>query len=87
MAQSLIPFPSTTTTNVTLSRRWIAFKVIHQVGGPSWAVVNSFTYELHVEASAYLHYLLGSARSTNTIRAYAQRLAAFFTWLGPTGLD
>jgi integrase/recombinase XerD len=87
MAQSLIPFPSTTTTNVPLSRRWVAFKVIHQVGGPSWAVVDSFTYELHVEASAYLHYLLGSARSTNTIRAYAQRLAAFFTWLSPTGLD
>ena len=38
-------------------------------------------------ASAYLHYLLGSARSTNTIRAYAQRLAAFFTWLGSARLD
>jgi integrase/recombinase XerD len=79
MAQSLIPFPSTTHPNVPISRRWIAFRVIHTAGGPSWAVVDATTYELHREVSAYLHYLLGSARSTNTIRTYAQRLAAFFT--------
>jgi integrase len=87
MPQSLIPFPSTTHPIVPISRRWIAFSVIHKAGGPSWAVVDSSTYELHSEASAYLHYLLGSARSANTIRAYAQRLAAFFTWLGPARLD
>jgi integrase/recombinase XerD len=87
MAQSLIPFPSTNHPNAPTSRRWIAFKVIHKAGGPSWAVVDASTYELHPEACAYLHYLLGSARSTNTIRAYAQRLAALFTWLGPARLD
>lgn len=86
MAQSLIPFPSTNHPNVPISQRWISFKVIHKSGGPSWAVVDASTYELHREASAYLHYLLGSARSTNTIRAYAQRLAAFFTWLGSARL-
>lgn len=87
MAQSLIPFPSTNHPNVPVSRRWIAFRVIHKAGGPSWAVVDASTYGLHPEASAYLHYLLGSARSANTVRAYAQRLAAFFTWSGPAGLD
>lgn len=87
MPQSLIPFSSTTLPIVPISRRWIAFSVIHKAGGPSWAVVDSSTYELHPETSAYLHYLLGSARSTNTIRAYAQRLAAFFTWLGSARLD
>lgn len=87
MAHSLIPFPSTNYPSAPTSRRWIAFKVIHKAGGPSWAVVDAFTYELHPEASAYLHYLLGSARSTNTIRAYAQRLAALFTWLGTARLD
>lgn len=87
MAQSLIPFPSTNHPNVPISQRWIAFKVIHKSGGPSWAVVDASTYELHPAASAYLHYLLGSARSTNTIRAYAQRPAAFFTWLGSARLD
>lgn len=87
MAQSLIPFPPTTHLNVPMSRRWIAFRVIHKAGGPSWAVVDAASYELHPEASAYLHYLMGSARSTNTIRAYAQRLAAFFTWLDPARLD
>lgn len=87
MAQSLIPFPPTNHPNVPISRRWIAFRVIHKAGGPSWAVVDASTYELLPEASAYLHYLLGSARSTNTIRAYAQRLAAFFTWIGPARLD
>lgn len=87
MAQSLTPLPSTNNPNVPISRRWTAFRVTHKTGGPSWAVVDASTYELHSEASAYLHYLLGSARSTNTIRAYAQRLAAFFTWLGPARLD
>ncbi|TSE15768.1 tyrosine-type recombinase/integrase [Arthrobacter sp. KBS0703] len=87
MAQSLIPFPPTNPANVPNSRRWIAFRVIHKAGGPSWAVVDASTYELHPEASAYLHYLMGSSRSTNTIRAYAQRLATFFTWLGPARLD
>jgi integrase/recombinase XerD len=87
MAQSPIPFPSTNHPTVPIPRRWIAFSVIHKSGGPSWAVVDASTYELHAEASAYLHYLIGSARSTNTIRAYAQRLAAFFTWLGPARLD
>ncbi|TAP38796.1 tyrosine-type recombinase/integrase [Arthrobacter sp. S39] len=87
MTKSLIPLPSTTHPIGPISRRWIAFSVIHKAGGPSWAVVDASTYELHPEASAYLHYLLGSARSTNTIRAYAQRLAAFFTWIGPARLD
>ncbi len=87
MAQSPIPLPSTNHPNLPISRHWIAFRVIHKTGGPSWTVVDSSTYELHPEASPYLHYLLGSARSTNTIRAYAQRLAAFFTWLGPARLD
>ncbi len=87
MAQSLIPFPSTSYPDVPVSRRWIAFRVIHKAGGSSWAVVDASTYELHPEASASLHYLMGSAGSTNTIRAYAQRLAAFFTWLGPARLD
>lgn len=87
MAQSLIPFPPGDHRNVPMSRRWIAFRVIHKAGGPSWAVVDAASYELHPEASAYLHYLMGSARSTNTIRAYAQRLASFFTWLGPALLD
>lgn len=82
MAQSLGPFPSITPLAPSNSPHWIAFKVIHKAGGPSWAVVDASSYELHPEASAYLHYLLGSARSTNTIRAYAQRLAAFFTWIG-----
>lgn len=77
MAQSLIPFPSTNPPKVLISRRWIAFRVIHKTGGLSWAVVDASTYELHPEASAYLHYLMGSARSTNTIRAYAQRLTAY----------
>lgn len=77
MAQSLGPFPSITPLAPSNSPHWIAFKVIHKAGGPSWAVVDASSYELHPEASAYLHYLLGSARSTNTIRAYAQRLAAF----------
>jgi integrase/recombinase XerD len=87
MAQSPVPFPSTYQPNPSISRQWIAFKVIHKTGGPSWAVVDAFTYDLHPEASSYLHYLFGSARSTNTIRAYAQRLAAFFTWLGPARLN
>jgi integrase/recombinase XerD len=86
MAQFLIPFSSTNHPNVPISGHWIAFRVVHKAGGPSWAMVDASTYELHPEASAYLHYLLGSARSTNTIRAYAQRLAAFFTWLGPARL-
>lgn len=87
MAQSPIPFPLTTQPTPSISRHWIAFKVLHKAGGPSWAVVDASTYELHPEASSYLHYLFGSARSTNTLRAYAQRLAAFFTWLGPAGLN
>lgn len=52
MAQSLIPFPSTNHPNVPVSRRWIAFRVIHKAGGPSWAVVDAATYRLHPEASA-----------------------------------
>lgn len=87
MAPSLIPFPPTPHPNEATSRRWIAFKVSHRAGGPSWAVVDASTYELHSEATAFLHYLFGSARSTNTLRAYAQRLAAFFTWVGPARLD
>ena len=87
MTHSPIQFPSTHQPNPSISRRWLAFRVLHKAGGPSWAVVDDSTYELHPEASSYLHYLFGSARSTNTLRAYAQRLAAFFTWLGPAGLN
>ena len=32
MAQSLIPVPSTTVPIVPISRRWIAFSVIHKAG-------------------------------------------------------
>ena len=87
MAQSLIPFPSTNHPYPSIPRHWIAFRVIHKAGGLSWAVVDASTYELHPESSSYLHYLFGSSRSTNTLRAYAQRLAAFFTWLGPARLN
>jgi len=83
MTHSPIQFPSTHQPNPSISRRWLAFRVLHKAGGPSWAVVDDSTYELHPEASSYLHYLFGSARSTNTLRAYAQRLAAFFTWVQP----
>lgn len=85
MAHSLSKISSTTSFFQPTPRHWIAFRVTHKAG-PSWTVVDRFTFELHPQASPYLHYLFGAARSTNTIRAYAQRLASFFTWLGPTGL-
>lgn len=68
-------------------REWAAFRVTHRTDEISWTVIDAATYDPHPEASRYLHYLLGSARSVNTIRAYAQRLAAFFTWTEAVRLD
>jgi integrase/recombinase XerD len=87
MVHSLIPFPSTYHPNLPFftavdgvqSRSYGWRPVLGRGGCP--------TYEVHPEASAYLHYLLGSARPTNTIRAYTQRLAALFTWLDPARLN
>jgi integrase/recombinase XerD len=81
MAQSRIPLSLHDPSVVPSPKRWVPFGVIHRAGGPSWTIVDADSYDLHPEASQYLHYLLGSARSINTIRAYAQRLATFFTWL------
>lgn len=86
MAKFPTMIPSAVPSDQPSPRRWIAFRVTHKAG-PSWTVVDATTFELHPPSSQYLHYLFGAARSTNTIRAYAQRLASFFTWLGPSGLN
>lgn len=45
-------------------------------GAVDWVVVDAETYDLHVEATAFLVGLRGRDRSPNTIRAYASRVAA-----------
>lgn len=56
-------------------------------GSVDWVVVNADSYDLQVEATAFLVGLRGLDRSPNTIRAYAGRVALFLTHCGANGVE
>ena len=53
---------------------------------PMWVVVDD-RYEVHPVGRDFCLALVGAARSPNTVRAYAQKVAKFLTWCSACGLD
>jgi len=62
-------------------------RAVAEDGSVDWVVVDAESYDLHVEATAFLASLRARDCSPNTARAYAGRVAVYLTYCANIGLD
>ncbi|MCI3932101.1 tyrosine-type recombinase/integrase [Streptomyces sp. AN091965] len=73
-------------TTVALRRHFRSERAIAADETTYWVVVNE-SFELHVEACAYLAGLRGADRAYNTERTYAGRIALYLSYCAEVGMD
>ncbi|CAL9465180.1 Tyrosine recombinase XerC [Streptomyces sp. enrichment culture] len=72
--------------SAVLHRHFRAERAISADGSTFWGVVND-SFELHIEACAYLAGLRGADRAYNTERTYASRIALYLSYCAANGVD
>lgn len=72
--------------STVLHRHFRAERAISGDGSTYWVVVNE-SFELHIEACAYLAGLRGADRAYNTERTYAGRIALYLSHCAANGVD
>ena len=64
-----------------------AERAISPNDGDEWWVVIDSEFVMHKEATDFLRFLVGASHSTNTVRVYAGRVAAFLSWCDVEAVD
>ncbi|MEU0738624.1 tyrosine-type recombinase/integrase [Streptomyces sp. NPDC006134] len=72
--------------STVLHRHFRAERAVSADGSTYWVVVNE-SFELHIEACAYLAGLRGADRAYNTERTYAGRIALYLSYCTEYGVD
>ena len=70
-----------------MPKNYLAERATMPSGEMSWVVVESDTFELHVEATTFLAGLRARDRSVNTERVYAGRVALYLRYCAAAGLE
>jgi integrase/recombinase XerD len=76
----------TLVTSVTLDRRYTAERAVAADGSAYWVVVDE-SFDLHVEACAFLTGLRSAGRAYNTERTYSGRIALYLSYCATYGVD
>lgn len=69
------------------SRSFRAERAVSPLDGSELWVVLGPELVIHAEATDFCRALEGASRSTNTVRAYSSRVAAFLTWCEARGIN